>query len=95
MKGDETVQGGVLITKRQNKPPMWSLEKVVDETGKIEKANLFKSSPRSPNGWILHLGKDALKDFSTRRAAIDFFERLQALEVVDVEQEEDNEEATV
>jgi hypothetical protein len=79
MVGDETTQGEVLITKIRKKPPTWSLEKVRDETGSIDKANLFKSSPRSPRGWILHLGKKAFKDFRTRRAAIDFFSRLVAI----------------
>jgi hypothetical protein len=85
--GDETFYCDLLITKLQNKPPTWSVEKVVDATGKIEKVNLLKS-PRQVRGWVLHLGKDSFKRFNTKRAALDFFVRLVSIEAAPIRAKE-------
>ncbi len=76
--GYETIYGDVLVTKTRNKPPTWDLEKANAE-GKVDKCRLFKTSSRDRRGWLLHMGRDAIKYFRTRRQAVNFFSRLVAV----------------
>jgi len=73
--GDQRLYGDVLMTKTGRKPPVFSVEQA-DEQGQIVKGNIVKC-PRGQRGWILHLGKDKVKYFKTRRKAAEFFSRLQ------------------
>lgn len=77
--GQEEMWNDVFIRREGRKPPQYKLEQS-DVNGVLIEAALIKA-PKLQRGWHLLLPGGSEKHFRTKRRALDFFSRLQHLDV--------------